>query len=81
MKYIAFAAVTALGLSVAITPFAAAETFSECRERWEDDCALFAPRGSAGWASCVEFGIEFECQSLLGSTALDIEAWLGKLEY
>ncbi len=79
MKRIVLAAASALGLSVAFTPIAAAETFSECRERWEDDCALFVPRGSASWATCVETGIAIECQFLPGAATIDVEDVLGKL--
>jgi hypothetical protein len=61
MKHVAVAAVAALGLSATVTPVAAAETFSECRERVEDTCALFVPRGSANWAACVENLLPFDC--------------------
>jgi len=79
MKRIALAAATALGLSAMITPMASAETFSECRERLEDDCALFVPRGSASWAHCVETLLQFECQGLSGAAPMKAEDVLGKL--
>ena len=79
MKRIALAAVTALGLSAVFTPIASAETFSECRDRIEDTCALFVPRGSANWAACVETFIAIECQGLPGSLTIEVEDVLGKL--
>ncbi len=80
MTRLALAAATALGLSAMITPMACAETFSECRDRIEDDCALFVPRGSANWAACVETLIAIECQGLPGSLTMTVEDVLGKLE-
>ena len=62
MKTIAIAAISALSLSVLVTPPGTAETCSGCRDRVAEACALFAPRGSANRAACVEALLPFDCQ-------------------
>ena len=80
MKRLALAAAAALGLSTAFVPTAFAETWYECFDRIQDDCALFVPRGSANWAACVESLAAIECGPPPGASMQTLgEDVLGKL--